>query len=211
MKREEWEKLTVAKRYEWFKANLAKIFPSKKNPGKMKLVTQNKGAELPETVVLDSTGNIEIITHRPFGVFREFLDSFDQAVHLFGNGYMQAMISYPGSVVYQDSIRSDAFVGLRLFLGELDQFDKLVEGYNLYEPKKTSDRPYIPAKSFTHPYLGPMSSYRAEFFRALVQENCFDRFSTEVLDRVAGENASYKYTSQSVYRPDILRSQNESW
>jgi hypothetical protein len=195
------KQMNHAQRVAWVRAHLQELFPQGfKVPGGLYLLTDRSG--WPKQLILDETGNLEFIVRKPFDDYVSFERSLDEVTAKLGEGYVQASISIPSSLVYRDDVNADAYYGYRIFLGELDTITKLALGWK----KHSETAQYIPAKSFTHPFLGPMNSFKANFFQRLLDENREGRYNDDVLDRVSTMNSSYKYTGQTVYRPDIIRS-----
>ena len=201
--RAEWNAMAVADKRTYVKSHLSELFPEgPKGPSFLIQVKEEKF--FPAALIADETGNIELISPIVFQSYPNFDAYLTEVQNRYGDGYVQASLGVPTAPIFKTSKKIDQFLGLSFFLGELDTFKKLSESY-----VKHLDIPlFIPGKSFTHPFLGPMNSYRARFYRNVLKETSENRFDKEVLKRISNTDVSYKYTSQVVYRPDILKSED---
>jgi hypothetical protein len=199
IKKAQWISMTHAERVQWFTENKEVLFPRTRSPGLLKL--EKSHPFWPEALILDETGNLELIVKEPFDSHKEFETAFDSTIAAFGEGYLQATTSYPGEVVYKTNMTQDGYVGMRIFFGEYDSISKLSEAYEKHQKTPA----YIPAKNFTHPFLGPMTSIKKGLFISVLGENARGNFDQDMMKRISQMDSSYKYTSNTVYRPDIIR------
>lgn len=202
MKLSAWKRLSIEDKRSWLKANKEKLFPDGPKAKSLLLRVDPQDLTIPDHLIVDETGNVELISPRILENTLEFHESIQTLKTRFGEGYVQASMGLPAHLFYKSRKQSDAFIGLRFILGEYDILSKLHEAYE----KHVAIPEYIPSKNFTHPYLGPMTSSKANFLKNVFRMNRLGFFDKDVIDRIAKKDASYKYTSQIVYRPDIIRS-----
>ncbi len=197
---EAWDLLSHEQKLQWVRDNKDKLFPQgPKYPGRIAI--RQPEEMLPERLIVDETGNVELVSPKIVDSKVEFEQYLDMLEKRFGEGYVQASVGTSSRHIFKTEANTNEFIGYRFFFGEKDQISKLAEGYakHLEVPK------YIPGKNFTHPYLGPIVNYKANSFRRLIRDNRVGKFEADVLDRVAKRDISHKYTGAVVYRPDIIR------
>ncbi len=198
--RKTWIAKTVEEKREWIKANMERLFPEgNKHEGKLVLVKEN--SLFPKKLVLDETGNVEIISPDILHSWDEFTSALDVIDRELGEGYVQATFGQTSEVVYRDAKMADAYIGLRFALGEMDTLSKLSSGYESH--LKTPE--YIPGKSFTHPFLGPMAQYKADFMRRVVHQARSGALKEDTIKQISKLDFSYKYTSYTAFRPDVAK------
>lgn len=198
--RETWLAMTVEQKREYLKANLEALFPEGPK-GKSHFVRIGNDEWMAPDLIIDETGNVEFITPKIFHDKAAFYQYIDRLKARYGDGYVQASIGVPAEVFFKTSESKNNFLGLAYFLGEYDTLNKLADAY----VKHLEIPQFVPGKSFTHPFLGPMNSPKARFLKNVMNHTSLGNFDKDVLDRISKTDVSYKYVSQAVYRPDILR------
>jgi len=166
----------------------------------VKIGGDTKMAFLPEKLILDATGNLEIVLPP--------VDSFDVWAHqveainsTIGVGSMQAMLSAPKKYFFagKPEVSAAENLGWFTFTADLDTLTKLESGAARYakDPSKEVARPFL------HQWLGPLPRVKwvklKEFLLANARGENFDKETLKFLKT----DASFKYIGGSAYRPDI--------
>jgi hypothetical protein len=201
-----WVAMAPAEKMAWVKAHVAELFPVKREAGKLvKFDQSSKFAQLPERLIQDETGNVEIIIG-PLDTLEEWYALVRDVNGAFGEGSMQTTVSVSRDVFFGKlgaTIERDAIAENLGFLGYFSDYDtlqKLAGGYAKFRQDPSKEV----ARSFNHPFLGPMTRLKAERLRSDMLNNSRDLgFDKESLAFISHSDASYKYTGGTVYRPDI--------
>jgi hypothetical protein len=200
--REQWLSKTDAERIAWLKEYFAgrKVFS--KDSG-LTLIETVPGMEfLPKEPIKDDTGNLEIVLD-PVNEFATFYKQVHTINTTFGPGSMQAMVSSPKESFFHDNGK----LGFFTVMGEADALQKLRGGTDRYLKDPTKDV----AKSFTHPFLGPLIKHKQGWLKKYLSGNAHGKlFSKASLKKVVYSEDSFKYTGTSAYRPDIGGSERVS-
>jgi hypothetical protein len=204
-----WIRMSLEERQKWLIANQARVFPSDREPGKLQLIRTVREVDgiLPERLIRDSTGNIEIVMG-PFDSLEELKRRSAQVVELFGEGSMQTVISLPRAAFFrgtggagnlQASVQEN--LGFLTFFSDYDTLEKLSMGLRRWESRQ--DR--RTARSFEHPFLGPLTKQKHDLLRTHLAANAEGKlFDKETRASIAGADDSYKYIGGTSYRPDIV-------
>lgn len=193
-------------RVEWIKKNKKLLFPQERQPGGLiKITTDEALSFLPDRLILDSTGNLEIVMD-PVDSFEQWYRQISLVNQKLGRGSMQGTLS----VEIEDFFfkegdpreSTDSLLGWFTFMAEFDSLLKLQKGYERYQaqPGKSA------ANSFKHPYVGPLNLIKWNRLRDLLALNAQgDGFDLDSMNQVAYRDDSFKYIGSTVYRPDIVR------
>jgi hypothetical protein len=202
----QWLAMPIAERSKWVRDHLKDLFPTEREAGKLVLLTQKKGYEfLPQALIKDSTGNIEFITG-PFDSLEEWYRVATNINKAFGEGSMQAVISTPREAFFDlsSAAATKASVkeneGYLSFFADYDTVEKLTVGHGrwIQDPTKKV------ARSFEHPFLGPLTKQKQDLMEAHLAGNADGQlFDEATRASVAGSDSSYKYIGGTTYRPDI--------
>ncbi|MEO5668879.1 MAG: hypothetical protein ABIR96_12535 [Bdellovibrionota bacterium] len=204
--KEGWLAMSDEARMGFVKDHIDELFPEKRKKGKLvKLVDDEKLKELPDRIIQDETGNIEIIVG-PLDTLEDWSAVVTNTNAAFGAGSMQSTVSVSRQVFFGElgqGIASSAVqenYGFLKFFGDYDALQKLAGGYSKYQQDPSKEV----AKSFQHPFLGPTNAAKdARLLRDLHSNMKGVGFSKRELSEISGSDASYKYTGATVYRPDI--------
>ncbi len=202
----QWLAMPVADRAKWVRDHLKDLFPTEREAGKLVLLTEKKGYEfLPRALIKDSTGNIEFITG-PFDSLEEWYRVATNINKAFGEGSMQAVISTPREAFFDlsSAAATKASVkeneGYLSFFADYDTVEKLTVGHARWEKDSTKKV----ARSFEHPFLGPLTKQKQDMMEAHLAGNADGQLFDEATRAgIAGSDSSYKYIGGTTYRPDI--------
>ncbi|MEN9724083.1 MAG: hypothetical protein RJB38_2069 [Pseudomonadota bacterium] len=199
----DWKALSIDERVRWFQSNLSRVFPENRRPGKLSLFDRpSDGGFLPERLIRDSTGNIEIIVG-PFDTLEQWYAAGSVINRLFGAGSMQAMLSVPREAFFRDSsVRNVHEIdGFFAFFSDYDALEKLSQGYTRFRASPNRRT----ARSFEHPFLGPMTKQKRELMAShLSFHSRGEGYDAQALAKVSTSDDSYKYVGTSAYRPDVV-------
>ena len=164
MSRAQWRSMKSEEKISWLRANLRKVFPTDRTPGKLVKTSRSEElAFLPENLILDSTGNLEIVLS-PANTFEEWIGRVSTLERRFGAGSMQGTVSLPSEAFHGRSTGVGAHAATRQNLGylnvmgDLDTLSKLEAGAIRFQVNPSSEV----AASFNHPFLGPLSRARQQ-------------------------------------------------
>jgi hypothetical protein len=206
---QKWKAMTDAQHIEWLKqkfgdkpefATDAGLHSIKKLPFK------------PEQVIVDSTGNLEIVMS-PFDSYEDWEATVDIIAKRFGVGSQQAMVSEPRELVFgngqtKPELGVEKHLGWLIYTNLRDMFAKMESGYIRY--LKTPDK--LTALSFDHAFVGPMIKIKRDMLERYIMENANGGLYDEPAKQaVRKSDASFKYTSGPSYRPDIAGPGRFSW
>lgn len=200
--REQWLSKTDEERIAWVKEYFAgrKIFS--KDSG-LTLIEPIPGMPfMPKEPIKDDTGNLELVLNpvNEYAVFSHQVKSINKN---FGAGSMQAMVSVPKESFFHSETGHDAAdgkLGFFVAMGEADALQKLRGGADRYLKDPSKDV----AKSFTHPFLGPLIQHKRAWLKKYLTHNAKNQlYSAGALKKIVNSEDSFKYTGTSAYRPDI--------
>lgn len=182
-----------------------RLFPLREKAKLIKISNDDELKDiLPESLVYDD-GHFEIILE-PVDSIEELGRKINVINKHFGIGSMQAMISNPinkkmllKDKKYREEMKNEMF-GYYNFMNDLDTLNKLDEGYERF----LTDPTIQTAKSFTHPWLGPMTQERHQQLKMVIDgivEN--KQYSDEDLKKMASDVSSHKFFGGLAFRPDV--------
>lgn len=203
--KEAWLSLTHAQRLKWIDSKSDKIFPYREK-GKLVKISDNPELReaLPDSFVYDA-GHFEIVLD-PMDSAEEMIKKIKTINKYFGVGSMQVTVSNPlnkdllkKDKVYREELKSE-ILGYYNFMNDFDTLNKLGAGYERYLKDPTADT----AKSFAHPWLGPMTKLKHERLSALV-EGIIDqkKYTAEELKDISYKVISHKFIGGLSFRPDV--------
>lgn len=199
-----WDRLSEAKKVQWVKDNIKELFPDNRTDGGLVKVNTSKQFDfLPKRLIRDETGNIEIVLP-PYNTLEEWYQSVSIINKNFGEGSMQATISVPRKAFFlEEAEASETFnrnLGFLSFYSDYDAIEKLTLGHERWLESQEKRV----ARSFEHPFLGPMNKQKysklKQYLRANADGELYDESAQEF---VSGSDASFKYFGGTAYRPDI--------
>tara|TARA_Y100000780_G_C13695863_1_gene422217 strand:+ start:32732 stop:35059 length:2328 start_codon:yes stop_codon:yes gene_type:complete len=206
--KEDWFNMPVTDRSQWVRDHIDQLFPEARvSGGLVKLDSDPELDFLPESLIFDDTGNVEIVMD-PLDSFEQWYHSVKILNQRFGNGSMQATISTPPDSFFGRSIDGldpeqvlEEKIGFFNFYSDYDILQKLSAAHSRY----SSDNSKRVTRNFEHPFLGPMTLQKQNLLHSILRGNAVgQKYEPERLERIAGWENSYKYTGGTVYRPDIL-------
>jgi hypothetical protein len=165
---------------------------------------ERKGAAVtlwPATAHRDDTGNLEL-TFPPVKSWSAFRQQVAAVRTQVGDGSYQAMVSMPSEIFFSGGsrVRKPEHLGWLGFFNMLDVFARLQRGYQRY--LEDPDREV--ARTFRHPYLGPMILIRHRRLLKYLEANSRgEMWDDESRVRAARREQSFKYVGSTAYRPDI--------
>lgn len=204
-----WNKMNDSERVAWMQQNLRNVFPEYRSTATSKLKLQERtdtNQFLPERLILDDTGNIEIVLS-PMETFDNWAKAVNYINSEFGAGSMQGTIgiiknSFLGLELGANTkLIQSSNIGYLRFVNELDTFEKLASGFKRYQldPSKPV------AQSFQHPFLGPMTAAKHESMLTVLDDlSGKNKLSFDEIKATVSENeASFKYFGGTAVRPDL--------
>jgi hypothetical protein len=200
-----WKRMRPEERVAWVREHMAELFTDTRTPGKLVKINRDETLNfLPENLILDSTGNLEIVVS-PADTFEEWLSRVTKIEAEFGAGSMQGTVGMKSEYFHHVNGTADADVlnanvGWLNVLNEMDTLAKLENGAQRFAARPDSEV----AKSFKHPYLGPMTRMKQDALLEFLQANSRgERLDARALEFVSGNDSSFKYIGGTAYRPDI--------
>lgn len=190
----------------WIKEHKAQIFDEVRKPGQMKLTPEGKEKlpYLPPQLIIDYTGNLEIIL-KPFDSFEAWKQSSEKIAEHIGNGSLQSTVGIPAPLFWQNVAQRNpkSAIGFLQFMADFDALLKLQTGAEKYN-KEGLDRAY--AGAFAHPFLGPLTELKRKQMNLFLEVESTGRaLNQEQRDFVSSADNSWKYSGSTVYRPDIAK------
>lgn len=153
---------------------------------------------MPDKLVLDATGNLELIL-MPINSQKEWAEAVRYIVSRYQAGSQQAMISVPREEFFKGPDSHEANLGWLNFQNEYDTLSKLAKAYEKYQKNPT----FMVARSFAHPFLGPMTLAKQNHLTRYLKENAKGNLYDPESKRFMKTDASFKYIGGIAYRPDI--------
>lgn len=202
---ENWFAMPLSERGVWMRAHLNELFPTERVAGGLIKLDRNLEWDfLPEQLIKDSTGNLEIVM-KPLNTLEDWIRKISLLNVKFGAGSMQGTVSLPPSAFYGSGseipFKAMENYGFFVFFNELDTLQKLQAGAERYLVNANR----ATANTFKHPFLGPLTQYKQNLLKEYLEANALGEKLDEVaLKRIAGSDSSFKYVGGTAYRPDIL-------
>jgi hypothetical protein len=205
--RTQWSHMQPEEKVAWVRAHLREVFPHDRLPGKLfKIAQSSEFSFLPDRLILDSTGNIEVVL-APADTLEEWIRRVMAMESRFGAGSMQGTVSLPNEAFHGQATGLAPEAAVRENLGylgvmsDLDTLSKLESGAIRFQTNPSSEV----AASFNHPFLGPFSRSRQEMLGKYLRANAEGRLLDQgALSQIGGSDASFKYYGGTAYRPDIV-------
>lgn len=212
MPREAWLALSDADRIGWLKQRFQNRPEFATASGLRRIVDISY---LPDELVVDSTGNVEIILNPPLNTLAEWRGIVRSIVARYGPGSQQAMISKPRESAFPNRGRqvgsaaeTKQHLGWLVYTQLFDTFQKLESGAERFK----KDPSKLTLASFDHPFLGPMTRMKRSFMERYLQANeSLQLYDEDSKQFVRKSDASFKYTGGPSYRPDIAGPVRWSW
>ncbi len=199
-----WDSLSDQERIQWIKNNFQNKPEFATKSGLKKRI---KNDFMPDELIVDSTGNIEIVLP-PFDTYKQWENAVDFIVARYGVGSQQAMVSKDRASAYGAKPTIAEHLGWFVYSNLKDMFIKLKSGYERYKKDNTK----LTALSFDHPFLGPMNKIKRDVFEHYLAENAFFRkYDEDSKAFVRKNDASFKYTGGPSYRPDVAGPNRYAW
>jgi hypothetical protein len=189
-------------RVNWVKENLKSLFAQTRVSGNLVLLNPEKLPNyLPQQLILDSTGNLEIVLD-PVRGYENWLSRVQWINPNLGTGSMQGTFGLPKNLIFDVEDKAEAIkanLGFFQFMADLDSMHKLLIGYQKYltEPGKPA------ASAFQHQFLGPLTKLKREFLTRVFTDNMNGVWDSDVLKSVGHDDDSFKYIGATTYRPDL--------
>jgi hypothetical protein len=191
-----WEALDAGRREGWLLERIERMGFGNKSCLLEK--SPDAPAFLPLKAFRDDTRNIEIRSEEPSHDFFIIKNNLYALRERYGPGSLQLVVSAPAETFFVPGAAER--LGWLNFFNELDILEKLVRGYGLYAAGYQGEI----ARSFQHPYLGPMNRRRRKHLRLYLSENAQGRmWGKEELSWVGYIEKSFKFVGSTAYRPDI--------
>lgn len=203
--RGQWLNMSEGERVAWVRAKLASVPINAEMAGLVKLVDAPEFSALPEELVFDSTGNLEIVM-RPVQTLEEWHQQVQLINERFGAGSMQGAISSPSDPFFgrvqgasiDRAVKED--LGFLNFINDFDVLQKLEAGAARYAADPS--RPV--AQGFQHPWLGPMTRMKQLRLERFLAKNALgEYYEPNRLINIRSREGSFKYVGSTSYRPDI--------
>lgn len=204
--KEDWLKLTAEERLAFVDSNVKKIFDTYRGKGRLVKITDDPelSAALPDSFVSDA-GHFEIVLD-PLDSAEAMIQKIKVINKNLGVGSMQTTISNPIDRIFLKSNKAAReelkaeLLGYYNFMNDLDTLSKLETGYErfLKDPKVQA------AKSFNHPWLGPMTKLKHDKLEDLIDGIVEGKnYSEEQLKQMSYLVVSHKFIGGLSYRPDV--------
>lgn len=200
-----WRNMAPQERVAWVQEHLSSAPLNSQPSGLVKLDASPELAFLPEELVLDSTGNLEIVM-KPVSTLEQWEAQVKAINERFGTGSMQAAVSLPSDAWFgrttgtevRAAVQQD--LGYLNFINDFDVLQKLESGAVRYSTDPTKPA----AQSLQHPFLGPMSKLKQGRLARFLERNALgEYFEPNRLAHLRDREASFKYVGSTSYRPDI--------
>ncbi len=211
MARSTWNALSDEQRVAWIK-NKFPVKPEYPTPAGLKRAVDLP--QLPEELIVDSTGNIELVINPPLNTLSEWNNLVNTIVTRYGPGSQQATVSKPREAAFakpgtqEQTYLYRQHLGWLIFTNLMDMFQKLDSGADRYKSEPTK----LTALSFDHPFLGPMTKVKRDRLEEFLNLNAEGlRYDLDSKNFVRKSDASFKYTSGPSYRPDIAGQTRFTW
>ncbi len=205
----EWLKLSDAQHIEWIKAKFGNKPEHATAAGLRRIVDVDF---LPSELIVDSTGNLEIVINPPLDSYKDWERTVDYIVNKYGSGSQQAMISKPREAAFKSKENTakleEQHLGWLYYTNIFDMFEKLDSGYERFQKDPTK----LTAQFFDHPFLGPMTKVKRDQLQKYLMSNAkLEMYDDASKNFVRKSDASFKYTGGPSYRPDIAGPVRWAW
>lgn len=209
MKLKDWNALSDAEHIKWIKSKFSDKPEFATQSGLRRVVDVDF---LPEELIVDSTGNLEIVINPPLDTYKEWETVVDYITHKYGAGSQQAMVSKPREAGFangkESKNRVEQHLGWLNYTNLYDMFEKLNQGYTRFQ----KDPSKLTALSFDHPFVGPMNKIKRDVLENYLDANSrLEKYDDDAKLFVRKNDASFKYTSGPSYRPDVAGPYRWSW
>lgn len=203
MSAEMWLQMSGDQKVRWVQERLGRAPGQAQDSGLIKLVNEPEFDFLPDRLLQDSTGNLEIVL-KPVNTLEDWYEQVTRINRRFGTGSMQSAISLPSEAFFGQAGRiREAFkenAGFLNFMNDLDTLQKLEIGAERLAQNGSVEA----AKSFQHPWLGPMTRIKQRKLEEYLRRNAVGELWNEAdLLPLRHQDDSFKYVSGTVYRPDL--------
>ena len=204
-----WLEKTDQERIDWVKAQFGDKPEYATAAGLKRIVDVDF---LPEELIVDSTGNLEIVINPPLNSYSEWSQVVDYITQKYGAGSQQAMLSKPRESAFvltnnAESLKEQHFGWLN-YTHLYDVFEKLEGGFDRYQKDHTK----LTAQFFDHPFLGPMTKLKRDVLEQYLDGNAkLEKYDDESKQFVRKNDSSFKYTGGPSYRPDIAGPVRWAW
>lgn len=207
----QWRNMRPEERVQWVKDHMKELFPSTRAPGKLvKIAKEPELSALPERLIVDANGNLEIVLP-PVDTFEEWKETVSALNRHFGPGSMQGAVGVNWDAFFGKIPGQNPEVAIRENLGffnimnDFDTLTKLEAGALRYQTNPSIEV----AKSFNHPFLGPMTRAKQIRLENLIEAHARgERIDPDTLREITQSDASFKYIGGTAYRPDLDPSAN---
>lgn len=206
---EQWLEKTDQQRIDWIKSQFGDKPEYATAAGLKRIVNVDF---LPEELIVDSTGNLEIVINPPLNSFSEWSQVVKYITEKYGAGSQQAMLSKPRESAFVLTTHAeqlkDQHFGWLNFTHLYDVYEKLESGFERYELDNTK----LTAQFFDHPFLGPMTKLKRDVLESYLDANAhLEKYDDESKQFVRKNDSSFKYTGGPSYRPDIAGPVRWAW
>lgn len=204
-----WLALSDQQRIDWIKQKFGNKPEHATAAGLRRIVDVDF---LPEELIVDSTGNLEIVINPPVDTYAQWETIVDYIVGKYGAGSQQAMISKPREASFNNLDKKSGLekqhLGWLHYTNLFDMFEKLDNGYQKFSKDQTKPS----AQFFDHPFLGPMSKIKRDQLETYLFSNAkLKKYDDASKLFVRKSDASFKYTGGPSYRPDIAGPVRWAW
>lgn len=204
---QQWKSMSIEQRGNWFRENWRKVFPDFREEGKLKKFASGPEYEfLPERVIMDDTGNLEIILN-PMDTLEEWFTKINFLNEKFGHGSMQGTVSSTFDAFFHTSpnvskeLMQQSNLGFFNFTNDFDTLEKMMAGLERYKEDNTK----LVMRSFDHPWLGPMTKLKRDRLEVMLKENSEGKmFEDKYMKKISKYANSFKFIGGTSYRPDII-------
>ena len=210
MPKAQWVAMTDEGRITWLKGHFLNKPEYASASGLFKQVVT---PYMPNELIVDSTGNVEIVL-APFDSYGEWEQAVDEIAVRYGVGSQQAMISKPRESAFgpRSGVATKTFVdqslGWLVYTNLRDMFAKLDSGAARFKKDPTK----LSAQFLEHPFVGPMTKLKRDTMERYLSENAEGRMYDALSKKfVSKRDVSFKYTSGPSYRPDVAAPVRFSW
>ena len=203
--KESWLALTREERLKFIDENSKLIFPYREKGKLIKITEEGELNEaLPESFVYDA-GHFELVLD-PMDSADELVNKIKTINKNFGVGSMQVTVSNPLNKEllkqdsgYREEMKSE-IIGYYNFINDFDTLNKLEQGYERFQVTPNA----LTAKSFNHPWLGPMTKLKHDKLEGLVNGIIDQKaYSEQELKEISYHVVSHKFIGGLSFRPDV--------
>ncbi|MFN7823804.1 MAG: hypothetical protein ACK5P6_00420 [Pseudobdellovibrionaceae bacterium] len=194
-----WNQMVAANQVQHVQNILSNMSLGNKSVGLVKNTDDPALDFLPQELIRDDTGNVEIILD-PVNDFMTWKNQVQAVNRLFGTGSQQGMISFKKSDLFRATATTATqataeVLGLYNFIHQVDALSRMHKGAQIYakDPTKSVLRP------FAHPYLAPMTRTKQQAMGIILRSLAEGR--SVYFNAVTAE--SPKFVGSTTPRPDI--------